>query len=289
MSIHFYKTQWIPLKNNLNKNHFILISFFYFLCTLFFKIFLRRTVLDVRSSYDKSRTLLLNNLIKLSFDDYVFFPKSFKDFYLKDHQVHYGPLRIPRKILLSKLENFVSNLHSQEGVIIEIGSGDGRNLLYLKKKFPNFNFIGFELSPKSVELSKVAANKFKIDNVDFICADATTELLINKKYKQNEILLVYTSFALEMMPRIYKLAVENIFNLNAKNIIFYEPDHKQIPYNFRGITSRIRVLNLDRLSGLINYLNMYSRNFGYTITYNKPSGVGINPLNEMTEIRLIKT
>ena len=60
----------------------------------------------------------------------------------------------------------------------------GRNILYLAKKFPDKKFIGIELSPVSVELSKLAADQFRITNIEFYVGDLTqvddySELIIS--------------------------------------------------------------------------------------------------------------
>lgn len=41
--------------------------------------------------------------------------------------------------------------------IIEFGCGDGRNLFYLKSKYPLVSFIGFELSHVSSDLASKAS------------------------------------------------------------------------------------------------------------------------------------
>jgi hypothetical protein len=72
---------------------------------------------------------------------------------------------------------------ARKGVIIELGCGSGRNLLYLKKIGVQNELVGFELSPVSVDLANRAAKTFNLD-VNFATADVTKNHSIQRKHRR---------------------------------------------------------------------------------------------------------
>ena len=53
--------------------------------------------------------------------------------------------------------------------MVELGSGSGRSLLFLKKRLPDRRFVGLELSPVSVQMARRLSEKFALP-VDFVQA-----------------------------------------------------------------------------------------------------------------------
>lgn len=280
-----FETNWIPGESVKGSKELVLKTLVYHLMRFAPKKFLyKRTPESVKSSYNELRLKLLQTLESTSWDDFIFFPESQRDFYLKSDKIVYGPLREPRTLLLERIKSAVASNAKPGGVVVEIGSGDGRNLLYLKSQFPDLKFVGYELSDVSVELSKAAAKKFSVVDVEFYATDATKPLPPFKA--QGEVLLCYSSFALEMMPRIFRGAVDNMIQLNPNHITFFEPIGELWSLDLRGLASRLRVLNLDRLRGLFTCLEEIEKGGKWKIQSAHRSKVGINPFNEMVEIHL---
>ncbi|PIS09861.1 MAG: hypothetical protein COT73_12460 [Bdellovibrio sp. CG10_big_fil_rev_8_21_14_0_10_47_8] len=278
-----YSTRWFPTTQVQSSAELIRKAFLYHSLRVLPKmLFRKRTVANVRSTYNEERQRLWNRLQSLDWDSYVFFPETDKDFILIDDQVKYGSHREARMLLLERISSVIEPFAARGGVVVELGSGDGRNLLYLKKRFPKMKFVGFELSEISVEFSKDAAKKFSITDVDFYAADASRAL--PSFLGSDQVVCCYTSFALEMMPRIYRGAVDNMISLQPEVMAFFEPEEALWSHDLRGVTSKIRVRSLDRLRGLYAYLGEIVARGGWKITSAKRSGIGINPFNEMVEI-----
>src|SRR3546814_12199830 len=62
--------------------------------------------------------------------------------------------------------------------------------------------------------------------------------------------LIYSSFALEQMPRIFERAILNMFSLSPDSIVLFEPVPEVWPHNLRGLVSRLRVKAIERLHTL---------------------------------------
>jgi cyclopropane fatty-acyl-phospholipid synthase-like methyltransferase len=56
--------------------------------------------------------------------------------------------------------------------VLEIGSGDGRNLLSLSKQYPNINFVGIEIHPALYLISNIKKIICRRKNIKFIKQDA---------------------------------------------------------------------------------------------------------------------
>ena len=85
--------------------------------------------------------------------------------------------------------------------------------------------------------------------------------------------------------------VSNLLNLDGKFYNFLEPDTSLWNYSLRGITSRIRSSNLDRLKNLFPSIkeqiqkNKFKK---FRVIEAKRTGLGTNPHNEVVSIKIIK-
>ncbi len=285
-----YQTNWIPNSPNRkvgSPNELVTRGFLHFAGMLIpRKLFRNRTVDKVRTNYNSDRQKMLDDLERIDWDSYIFFPESMQDFTLVNDTLKFSQLREPRKLLLEKMKNAVASVARPGATVVEFGSGDGRNLMYLKKCFPEMKFVGFELSDVSVELSKLAAKKFGVDDVSFHCADATAPLPVD--LSNQNVVCCFSSFALEMMPNIFSKAVDQMVSLSKDLVVFFEPVDELWSNDLRGLTSKLRVQNLHRLKGLYPYAREIEKRGGWNVTKAERSGIAINPFNEMVEIQLKK-
>lgn len=66
----------------------------------------------------------------------------------------------------------IEKLNIQPGDnVVDLGSGDGRVLIYASKKYPKAYFIGVERNRALVIFSKIKAAILNRKNLNFICAD----------------------------------------------------------------------------------------------------------------------
>lgn len=281
-----YKTQWFPAGNIHSSSELVQKALLFHIAMFFPKMIKRRTVKKVKDNYNEERQKMWDRLDRYDWDAYILFPQELQDFVLIHDEVKYSTYREARILLLQKLEKAVASVAKPGGTVVEFGSGDGRNILYLKKKFPDMKFVGLELSDVSVELSKAAAKKFGIDGVEFICANATED--VSRLTNFGNVVCCYSSFALEMMPRIFTGAVKNMLSLSQDLVAFFEPVEELWTKDTRGWASRLRVKNMDRLRGLYDHLKEIEKQGQWKMAKAERPGIAINPFNEMVEIHMRK-
>lgn len=280
-----YQTNWIPVaRKAVNATHFLLNSLAFhsaYLVTRPFRSGLRSAA-TVQKNYDAERSKQMSQLENLSWDDYVFFSKSLNDFIVLDDKMIWGALRTARSRLLDRLVEAVRNRVKPGQTVVEFGSGDGRNLLYLRTLFPDIHFVGLELSPSSVQLSKLAAQKFQVTGVEFYQADASKPLMV--ELGGRDVGLVYSSFALEQMPRIFEDAILNMFGLSPSSIVLFEPVPEVWPRNLRGLVGRLRVKAIDRLRHLPKIIKRLTQENPQFNLIKIERWLAINPHTEMCEV-----
>lgn len=284
-----YCTRWIGRFSEAHSaGHFIWNSLKYHLLSLrpHHLYGARRTPATVREGYDQARQELLEKLAQISWEDYVFFPEGLEDFIVVDDCVRWGTYREARRRILEKLVGYVARHATPGRYVVEFGSGDGRNLLHLSRVFPQTKFIGLELSPLSVELARAAAQKFDVTGVQFHVSNVCERLPALPP--EGEVVLAYSLFALEMMPRIHGNAVENMLSTTSGGLLFMEPAPELWLRDARGIAGRLRALQMDRLQGLPSKLRRLERGGKIRVQRMERSRLALNPLNELCELYALK-
>ena len=277
------------LKIKKQSQNLYLIRTFFSQCKTFLRFLVSSYVLrrdwernkeKVNEIYEKLRTEKKENISNLSLENYVFGEDKLR-WTLFDNRLSFGSHKSIHKRKLDIFEDII--LKNDLEQIIEFGSGDGRNILWLAKKFPNLKFIGLELSQASVELSDIAAAKYALDNVSFFKIDLTDidsyiQLLDKKTF-------VFTNHTLEEMPRIFNHPLEALKRSEVRKVALIEPAYI---FSFSRVildVSRIlRIIYHDRLSGLIRFCK---KNLSTTFDMEVIDlGIGINPVNPSSLIIL---
>lgn len=281
-----YETNWIPVaRKAVNAKHFLLNSLVFHSAYLAMRMFRsrRRSAATVQRNYDAERSQEMSRLDGLNWDEYVYYSPALNDFILMDDQVVWGALQTARVRLLDRLVDAVRTRVKPGQTVVEFGSGDGRNILYLSKLFPDIHFAGLELSPSSVQLSNLAAKKFQISGAEFFKSDVSQPL--PAELASRDVGLIYSSFALEQMPRIFEDAILNMFSLSPSSIVLFEPVPEFWPRNLRGLVGRLRVKAIDRLRHLPGVVRRLTKeNPQYNLIKIERSGLAINPHTEMCEV-----
>ena len=236
----------------------------------------------VENLYDEIRLDLLKNLDNLTFYEYVYCGTEAR-WSLLDNKICFGVVQTIRERHLNIISSFI--YASEKHKIVELGSGDGSNVLYLAKTFKNREFIGLELSRKSVHLSDLAAKKFGIKNVSFKVIDLSKPETY--KHYLNKDHAFYSSHCLEEMPRIFKIPLEALRTNGVEEIALLEP---AFIFNFSrfflDIARLFRIIHRDRLFGLTGYCKRsLSKTFQVKIM---DLGTGLNPVNPTTLILLTR-
>lgn len=246
----------------------------------------QRTPDTVRVAYDDLRGSSLERLSTTDWDSFIFFPPDLRGFVLLDDRIEWRPLSEPRRRILDRL-TLVTQQYARPGAtVVEFGSGDGRNLMLLKRLFPELRFVGLELSPVSVELARRAALQFGIAEVEFHAANACDAASLPATVHNAD--LAFSCHALEMMPRIFTGAVANMLRLSSGGVLFLEPTPELWPSNVRGLVSKLRVNAMDRLQGLPAAVHAALAAGDWQLERMARSGLAINALNETCEIHIRK-
>jgi hypothetical protein len=253
-------------------------------------VFQSRSPESVRSLYDGHRARLLDQIPSLSWEDMVYGNLIYGkgdhglQFVLVNDRIEWASVRKTRAIALTRIEKAVEAYVPSKGVAVEFGSGDGRNLIYLKRRFPDRTFIGLELSAVSVELARQLAAKFDLD-VRFyqsnVCEGLPPELTAQSAD------LVFSCHALEQMPRIFTQAVENMLSVSKKAVVMLEPVLELWPLNRRGFVSRLRCWHIDYLRGLLPTIRKLTASSPWSIQSALRLKSANNPFNETCEIHVI--
>lgn len=218
----------------------------------------------------------------LSWEDLVYHDPQTQALILLNDRIVKGTPAQTRHFMLNALEErikqYLYDAPSGMRYVVEFGCGTGRNILYLKRRLPDVDFIGLELTPKNVDLARAAAHKWDID-VQFYQSDVSAELPPNLP---RTIAISFSYLALEQMPRIFPNVVEQMVSLANRAVLLYEPCYEMYPLNMRGIVSKLRIIYSDYIRGLPHYLKMK----GYKIDVARRLGTAVNPFNEPCEIVL---
>ena len=94
--------------------------------------------------------------------------------------------------------------------VTEYGCGVGRNLLYLKRRFPDIRCFGYELVPEGVEIAQAAASKFCVD-VEYAQLDYVRDPVAKYIFESTDV--AFTMFSLEQLPSGCDIALRNILQV----------------------------------------------------------------------------
>jgi hypothetical protein len=249
-----------------------------------------RNAATVQAAYDAERAYTLERTATLDFDELVygsadrFDAVPVSDFVLLDDRVVWGPTRASRRFLIEHIASRVDDLVPPDGTVVEFGSGNGRNLLYLKSRFPDRRFVGLELSPVSVDLARHLSGQFG-HPVRFEVADACAASL---PHIPDRVDLAFSCHALEMMPRSFPRAIDNMLALASHHVLFFEPVPELWPSNGRGLASRCRAYVMDRLRSFMPVLIARAAEAGWAIASAQRLETSTNPINETVAVVLVR-
>lgn len=251
-----------------------------------------RDAKEVRAAYDAERGYTLDHMDRLTFDELVYgsadrFDQVREcDFVLLNDRIQWAPTRDSRRFLIQEIERRITELVPAGGTVAEFGSGSGRNLLYLKSCLPDRQFIGLELSPVSVQLARRLSARYE-HPVRFEVANAC-ESLPHPPTVPTHVDLAFSTHALEMMPRTFVRAIDNMLSIASRHVLFFEPIPELWPSTPRGLASRARAYVMDRLRGFMPELRPRAASSGWMIAEAARLKTSTNPINETALVRLAR-
>jgi hypothetical protein len=249
-----------------------------------------RSATSVSAAYDTERGYTLERVAGLPFDELVFGSAdrfdavSDSDFILLDDQVVWDLTRKSRRFLVEEMHRRLAALASPGSTIGEFGSGNGRNIIYLKTQMPGCEFVGLDLSPVSVNLARELSLRhgcpaqFEVANVCEPLPEAAPR----------SVEVAFSSHALEMMPRTFPGAIDNMLRLATRHVLFFEPVPELWPWSARGAASHWRAYVMDRLRGFMPVLRQRAAAAGWRVVEARRLGTSTNPINETVVVQVSK-
>jgi len=244
----------------------------------------------VCARYDELRQSIHGWAQAMTLDDLAFGNASYEDprlekglFVLIDDHIVWSKVNESRSRILKTLEEAVRDCVPPGGLVVEFGSGDGRNLLHLKRIFDDRSFIGLELSPKSVEVAQQLSLLYGLQAAFYecnVCSDIPAELKMCKAD------MVFSCHTLQDMPRIFRQALKNMLSISRKHAILFEPVSELWPWNRRGVASRLWFLNADYARDVMSAISKVTDSTGWRLTHARRLGFASSPFSETCEIRL---
>ena len=213
---------------------------------------------------------------RLSLEQLIYGDDRTPKWLLQNGELVVGIDRVSREYLTQRLLSRVSAcLPDGKGTVAEFGCGTGRNLFFLRQHFPEARLVGFELSPSTAARAQADADAFDLD-IEVNQADITAPLAWDGRASVS-----FTVHALEQLPRVFPVAVDQILGVTDGAAIFFEPVRELFPVTPRGLAARLRLRNADHLNGLLNYLRQNGA--GRVVVAERLPTVGA-PLNQTSEI-----
>jgi SAM-dependent methyltransferase len=209
----------------------------------------------------------------MTFDEFVYGSATELAWRLIDHEPCRTTEAEVRQRLLPRLLQRVSHFSKPGDLVVEFGAGTGRNLAYLARELPGREYLGLELTPRSVDDARRQLAALR-SPVEMRVADVTQPTGISAA-------VTYSVLALEQMPNtVSREAIAQMSATAFSAVICFEPIRELYPISIRGITSRLRQYRADYLRHLPQHL----RNLGLHVSVLERSGLGNNALNEMCEL-----
>ena len=119
-------------------------------------------------------------------------------------------------LFISKIENH------EDYYILELGSGWGRNLIYLSKIFSKNKFIAAELSISGRKITDFFSNKFNLQIKSFQFNYKSHQRFIRKWGKKySGPVIIFTSFSIEQVPLLNKKFFLDLLNCHNKIIAYH--------------------------------------------------------------------
>lgn len=151
---------------------------------------------------------------------------------LKDNEVGiYEGLKI-RKFWHDHIIQQLEALPVRPARLVEFGCGTGTTLLDLKRRFPDIEMTGLELSESGIKIARDAADYYELA-INFVCADATADL---KQFKDSQFDIGFCSSVLGIVPD-YVAVFANLSRITRSRLWLYESFPELWPATPRGWAS----------------------------------------------------
>jgi SAM-dependent methyltransferase len=124
--------------------------------------------------------------------------------------------------LITLFKQFV---RQDDGVVVELGCGNGRNLLVIRSLFPSVECIGVDISNAGPEFASAMARQLDADGMTFLGEIDITDGGLMARVRamlRGRSVVVMTIGCLEVVPETAR-AIEQILALRPRCVIHFEP------------------------------------------------------------------
>jgi hypothetical protein len=166
--------------------------------------------------------------------------------------------------------------------IVELGSGYGL-VLFVFKFFGLKNTLeGYEMDDYGIKIAKEVNNFFDL-NIKF---DKMEDLTENSKIKNNfEGKTVFTHYVLHNIKNNFPKSIENILNLNPKQVLHFEPIYEKHQNDLKGITCKTYLKSVNYQTKILTTIKEFENKGKLKILDTQNIGIGGQPFDKLFLIR----
>ena len=158
----------------------------------------------------------------------------------------------------------------ENGTVLEIGCGTGRNLIGAARRSPNSKLYGIDISDEMLKSAVTSLMKHNLHSrVQLACADATN-FSAQKVFGVAKFDRVYFSYTISMIPN-WQAALDQALACVATGGQLHIVDFgqcAQLPPLFkRGLFSWLKVFHVHPREDLVEHLKIAAKARGMTVTF----------------------
>lgn len=162
--------------------------------------------------------------------------------------------------------------------IVELGAGNGRNIVSLKKRFPNIDMYGFDLMPSAKAVMNIMAKRSSVSVRAGHC-DFLSKYIVKSNIPPNAILL--TVFSTYYVHFDYIKWMQALKRLHPKFIIHVEPVFSSFDSSLLGLLQKKYML-INKYN--TTYFEQLENDTNITICHKENQVFGTNPLIPITPV-----
>jgi len=180
--------------------------------------------------------------------DYVVYQKGRTSYLLKDDRVTYGDRSQVESYLHEQMASALELSASPEAAVLEFGCAAGRNLFWLKTRYPNLSLHGVDVSAEGLRAGEAMARQFGLDVSFTVLRDHCLP------FPDGAFEMAFTKHCLEQCPSTYPAIIQELWRVTKKRLVFMEPMPELYPWSVRGVGGRLHNFYCDYARGIFSHL-----------------------------------
>jgi len=234
-----------------------IIKYYLYVCKLLTKK-RKRTKIEINKEYDSDAYLkgldLINEVKTIDDVRYLMYDRIYNSQeagYVLNGKWCLLDQRKFIDIIEDQLQNFILKSVKESDTILELGCGNGKHLFELRNRGFKGTLYGFELSKNAIDTAKKLNEKFKT-NINFQVFDITQK--IPDTFTNSTI---FTVGVTEQIKYDIDKMIDNLIEINPKQVIHLEDAHELFKFSIRKIFLRLYAYSQDYNTNLIKTLKKH--------------------------------